>query len=88
MTEWTDRVYLGPAPTLTVEGVSGGRVELTSSGLPDAVVWNPWKEKVGYIKLNKTVFSFLKFVILRFLNVVKIVNDINVRTGGTSIFPL
>jgi len=42
---WTDRVYLGPCPPVTVRGVAGGSLCLISANLPDTVVWNPWKEK-------------------------------------------
>ena len=48
MTGWTDRVYLGPpAGVVDVKGVAGGRVELSSTALPDTVVWNPWNEKAS-----------------------------------------
>ena len=46
---WTDRVYLGPGPpSLEVVGAEGGgSLQLTSTNLPDTVIWNPWQEKVG-----------------------------------------
>ena len=46
LTGWTDRVYRGPAPPVTVRGVAGGSVEISSTNLGDVVVWNPWREKV------------------------------------------
>jgi len=48
VSDWTDRVYLGPCPPVTVEGVASGKpVMLTSKNLPDVVLWNPWKDKAG-----------------------------------------
>lgn len=46
---WTDRVYLGlpPGSSIHVEGVEGGSLELSSSNLPDTVLWNPWQEKAA-----------------------------------------
>jgi len=48
LSEFTDRVYLNSPAVQTVKGVSGGgSLELSKSGLPDTVVWNPWPEKAG-----------------------------------------
>jgi len=48
LTGWTDRVYLGPTNTVTIQGVAGdGEIKLDSTNLPDTVVWNPWNEKAA-----------------------------------------
>ncbi len=46
---WTDRVYLGPGPpAIQVEGAKGATLELTSTNLPDTVLWNPWHKVVFF----------------------------------------
>jgi len=44
---WTDRVYLGGGQreVRVSRGAGAGSLTLTSSGLSDTVVWNPWPEK-------------------------------------------
>jgi len=44
---WTDRVYLGGGQreVNVNRGAGAGSITLTSTGLSDAVVWNPWPEK-------------------------------------------
>jgi len=44
---WTDRVYLGGGEreVMVSRGDGAGALTLTSSGLSDTVVWNPWPEK-------------------------------------------
>lgn len=43
-----DRVYVGAPDVLTIVDEAGGRsIELTKSGFPDAVVWNPWVDKAA-----------------------------------------
>eukprot|EP00088_Acartia_fossae_P057075 TRINITY_DN6652_c0_g1_i1.p1 TRINITY_DN6652_c0_g1~~TRINITY_DN6652_c0_g1_i1.p1 ORF type:complete len:289 (-),score=46.86 TRINITY_DN6652_c0_g1_i1:166-987(-) len=45
---WTDRVYLGPTDAVNIQGLpNGGKVKLTSTNLPDTVIWNPWNEKAA-----------------------------------------
>ncbi len=58
VSEWTDRVYLGPSSSpVELVGVGGDNttLQLTTTNLPDTVIWNPWQEKVPVIT---TVHSF------------------------------
>jgi len=47
LSESADRVYRGPVSSLLVKGAGGGSVAITSTNLPDTVVWNPWQEKAA-----------------------------------------
>ena len=42
-----DRIYLGTPDALRVVGTGAGAVHLRKTGLPDAVVWNPWTAKAA-----------------------------------------
>jgi glucose-6-phosphate 1-epimerase len=43
-----DRIYLSPpGPLVVVDGAASRRVRITTDGLVDAVVWNPWTEKAA-----------------------------------------
>jgi glucose-6-phosphate 1-epimerase len=50
----TDRVYLKAPKKVEVEDRGNGRkIEIRAAGFKDAVVWNPWAEKVtGFIGLD------------------------------------
>jgi len=54
ITDETDRVYLKAPKKVDVEDRGNNRrIEVRSSGFKDAVVWNPWAEKVtGFIGLD------------------------------------
>ncbi|MFN2637366.1 MAG: D-hexose-6-phosphate mutarotase [Gemmatimonadaceae bacterium] len=58
----TDRVYLKAPKKVEVEDRGNGRrIEVRSEGFKDAVVWNPWAEKVtGFIGLDTE--DYLKMV--------------------------
>ena len=47
LSSWTDRVYLNTPDSLTISGVSGGKLMFSKTNLPDCVVWNPWEKKAG-----------------------------------------
>ncbi|GAX83204.1 hypothetical protein CEUSTIGMA_g10630.t1 [Chlamydomonas eustigma] len=44
----TDRVYLAAPDSIEIHDSGSGRVfEITKTGFPDAVVWNPWVDKAA-----------------------------------------
>ncbi len=54
-----DRVYLGAPKKIEVEDRGNSRrIEVRSAGFKDAVVWNPWAEKVtGFIGLDNDDYA-------------------------------
>lgn len=54
-----DRVYLGAPKKIEVEDRGNSRrIEVRASGFKDAVIWNPWAEKVtGFIGLDNDDYT-------------------------------
>jgi glucose-6-phosphate 1-epimerase len=76
----TDRVYLKAPKKVEVEDRGNDRrIEIRSAGFKDAVVWNPWAEKVtGFIGLDPA--DYMRMVCVE---AAQIGSPVELKPGGT-----
>jgi glucose-6-phosphate 1-epimerase len=76
----TDRVYLKAPKKVEVEDrVNERRIEIRAAGFKDAVVWNPWAEKVtGFIGLDPT--DYMRMVCIE---AAQIGSPVELKPGAT-----